>query len=298
MTKYLAVLLFLLLPCSAVPAEDPAALRASFLARLNQVRSEAGLPPLRLDETLERVAQRSAEQIRDNNAEPPGPESIRQIRLDLAKAGYEAHGWSHSFAGGPGDAGAIVAWWKEWNADSFQKVSDPDYQDLGIGITDLAGTPLYTFLLAWRESAYFARLTDPLLDLDRVREAMLAEVNRQRAAEGAPPLALDPRLSGAAQRHAEDMLGRAYYDHESPEGLRPKDRVLASGYPARIVAENIARGPTSVEEVMSAWMQSRAHRGNLLNPALTEIGVGCAVGESATGATVLWVQDFGRPRSF
>ena len=47
---------------------------------------------------------------------------------------------------------------------------------------------------------------------------------------------------------------------------------------------------------MSAWMQSRGHRGNLLNAELMDIGIGCAVGRSATGATVLWVQDFGRPR--
>jgi len=30
---------------------------------------------------------------------------------------------------------------------------------------------------------------------------------------------------------------------------------------------------------------------------LTEIGVGCAVGRGSTGYTVLWVQDFGRPRA-
>ena len=166
-----------------------------------------------------------------------------------------------------------------------------------MGISELDGTPLYTFLLAWRESEYFARQTAPLLDLERMRADMLAEVNEQRKAAGAPPLALDSHLNEVAQKHAEDMLSRSYYDHQSPEGLLPRDRVLGSGYPAALVAENIARGPTSVDEVMSAWLQSRGHRANLLNRGLTEIGVGCAVGRNATGYTVLWVQDFGHPRS-
>jgi uncharacterized protein YkwD len=270
--------------------------RESFLARLNQERAAAGLPPLRLAEPLNRVAQQSAEEIRDRNAEPPGVESLQEIRRQLARAGYEAHGWSHSFAAGPGEAAAIVSWWKSWNEASFQAVTEPDYQDLGIGITGFGGTALYTFLLGWRESEHFARQTAALADLEQVRAAMLAQVNAQRTAAGAAPLVLDPRLSEVAQQHAEDMLARSYYDHESPEGLQPRDRVLRAGYPARMVAENIARGPTSVEEVLSAWMQSRGHRGNLLHSAFTELGVGCAVGRNAVGYTVLWVQEFGRPR--
>ena len=289
--------LALLLARPAVSSEDPTVLRESFLARLNQERAAAGLPALRLVDTLSQVAQRNAETIRDRQGEPPGVDAMVQIRRDLARAGYEAHGWSHSFAAGPGDAGAIVSWWKSWNEASFQPVVDPDYEDLGIGITELDGAPLYTFLLAWRESEYFARQTAPLMDPEQVRAAMLAEINAQREAAGAPPLALDPHLNDVAQKHAEDMLSRSYYDHQSPEGLLPRDRVLQAGYPAALVAENIARGPTSVEEAMSAWMQSRGHRANLLNRGLTEIGVGCAVGRNATGYTVLWVQDFGRPRS-
>ena len=150
---------FALLPLLLLLAlqEDPYFQRQSFLAQLNQERSAAGLAPLRLVESLNQVAQRSAEEIRDRNAEPPGPEAMKEIRRQLGRAGYQAHGWSHSFVGGPGDAGVIVDWWKGSDQASFQSVTDADYQDLGIGITDFQGTPLYTFLLAWRESEFFAR---------------------------------------------------------------------------------------------------------------------------------------------
>jgi len=90
------------------------------------------------------------------------------------------------------------------------------------------------------------------------------------------------------------MLTRSFYDHRNLEGLQPRQRVVQAGYRPFLVAENIARGHTTVEEAMDAWMQSRGHRGNLLNAAFTEMGVGCAVGTNAAGSTVLWVQDFGR----
>ena len=284
----LPLLLFLALQ------EDPAFQRQSFLAQLNQERSASGLAPLRLVEALNQVAQHSAEEIRDHSAEPPGPETMKEIRRQLGRAGYQAHGWSHSFVGGPGDAAVIVDWWKGSDQASFQSVTDANYQDLGIGITDFQGTPLYTFLLAWRESEFFARQTAPLRDLEQVRAEVLATVNARREAVGAAPLVLDPRLNDAAQKHAEDMLARSYYDHRSLEGLLPRDRVVEAGYRPSLVAENIARGHTTVEEAMDAWMQSRGHRGNLLNAAFTEMGVGCAVGTNAAGYTVLWVQDFGR----
>jgi uncharacterized protein YkwD len=292
---------FALLPLLLLLAlqEDPYFQRQSFLAQLNQERSVAGLPPLRLVESLTQVAQRSAEEIRDRNArniEPPGPEAMKEIRRQLGRAGYQAHGWSHSFVGGPGDARVIVDWWKASDQASFQSVMDADYQDLGVGITNYQGTTLYTFLLAWRESEFFARQTAALTDLEQVRAEMLATVNARREVVGAAPLVLDPRLNDAAQKHAEDMLTRSYYNHRSPEGLQPRDRVVQAGYRPFLVAENIARGHTTVEEAMDAWMQSRGHRGNLLNPAFTEMGVGCAVGTNAAGSTVLWVQDFGRGR--
>ena len=288
MKLYLVLPFLLLLAVSDV--------RQELLDHLNRERAAAGLGPLVLDDALSEVAQRSALEIRDRNAEPPRPEDIREIRLRVTRAGYGAHGWSHSFVGTPGDAASVVAWWKEQNEATFRH---PDYREVGIGVTGLGpplNTPLYTFLLAWRESEYFARETAPLLDLERVRADMLAEVNARRAETGAPPLTLDSRLGEAAQKHAEDMLRRSYYDHESLEGLRPRDRVAQAGYQAGLVAENIARGPASVEDAMSAWMQSRGHRSNLLNPAFREMGVGCAVGRSTVGDTVVWVQDFGRPR--
>jgi uncharacterized protein YkwD len=275
---------------------SPESLRGELLARLNEERTAAGVEPLRRTEALDQVAQENAEEVRAGEGTVPYDEkSIPRIQRRLRQAGYEAHGWHQAFAAGPDEPAALIAWLREKHPETFRSLLDADSRELGIGISEIRGTPLYTFFLAWRESESFARQTAGLADPERVRSEVLARANAERAASGLPPLVLDPRLNAAAQRHAEDMLLRSYYSHFSPDGAGPAERVRQSGYSARLVAENIARGPVSVTEAMDNWMASREHRRNLLHPGLTHLGVGVAFGRNSVGNTVLWVQNFGRP---
>jgi len=275
---------------------SPAMIRQELLDRFNQERMAAGVAPLRLVDSLSQVAQENAEEIRQaGGAVNYDERAIPRIQGRLRRAGYEAHGWHQAFAAGPDDPPALLSWIKEQYPDTFRSLMEADFQEVGIGISEIKGTPLYTFFLAWRESESFARQTAALGDLERARADMLARANAERAAAGRPPLALDPRLNEAAQEHAEDMLLHSYYNHKSPEGSRPADRVLKAGYTAQIVGENIARGPFTVDEVMNNWLQSQDHRRNLLNPAYRNLGVGIAVGRNSVGYTVLWVQDFASP---
>ncbi len=277
------------------PPPTPDEVRHQLLELVNEERAAAGAPPLHLREPLNRVAQQNAEEARDNEGAMYDEKSIPRIQGRLRQAGYESHGWHQAFAAGKENPDALLAWIKKENPDSFKLLVDPTYHELGIGISDLKGTPLYDFFLAWRESESFARQTASLNDLAQARADMLARVNAERAREGRPPLKLDPRLNEAAQKHAEDMLLHSYYSHFSPEKTSPIERVRKAGYAPHIVAENIARGPFTVNEVMDNWMLSREHRGNLLHPAFRDLGVGIAVGRNSVGLTVLWVQDFGAP---
>ncbi|HEX9940440.1 MAG TPA: CAP domain-containing protein [Thermoanaerobaculia bacterium] len=296
----LAVIFLLVSTVQALPVIEgppsPETIREELLARFNQERTAAGALPLKLAEPLNQVAQENAEEVRVNEGVAVYDErSIPKISRRLRKAGYEAHGWHQAFAAGPDEPAALVAWIREQYPETFRSLMDPDFQELGIGISEIRGTPLYDFFLAWRESESFARQTASLVDLALARADMLARANAERTAAGLPPLALDPRLNEAAQRHAEDMLLRSYYNHSSPEGNGPSDRVRKSGYTAQLVGENIARGPVTVNEAMDNWLASREHRRNLLNPGFRDLGVGIAVGRNSVGYTVLWVQDFGRP---
>ncbi|HEY0557555.1 MAG TPA: CAP domain-containing protein [Thermoanaerobaculia bacterium] len=291
-SSFLALLLVTL---AQIPP-SPEVIRHEILAAINDERAAAGVAPLRLRPALDRVAQQNAEEARDREGAPYDELSIPRIQGRLHSAGYEAHGWHQAFVAGKEGPAALVAWTKKENADAFKSLVNPDYQELGIGISEIRGTPLYDFFLAWRESESFARQTAALGDLARARAAMLARVNAERAKAGRPPLRLDPRLSAAAQAHAEDMMVHSYYNHASPEGKTPLDRVRKTGYAPHIVAENIARGPFTVDEVMDDWMLSREHRANLLHPAFRDFGAGIVVGRNAAvGFTVIWVQDFAAP---
>lgn len=288
--------LALLLVALAQLPPSPEVVHREILAAINDERAAAGAAPLRLRPALDRVAQQNAEEARDHEGAPYDEQSIPRIQGRLRAAGYEAHGWHQAFAAGKEGPAALVAWIKKDNADAFKSLVNPDYQELGIGISEIRGTPLYDFFLAWRESESFARQTAALGDLARARAAMLARVNAERARAGRPPLRLDPRLSAAAQAHAEDMMVHSYYNHASPEGKTPLDRVRKTGYAPHIVAENIARGPFTVDEVMDDWMLSHEHRANLLHPPLRDFGAGIVVGRNAAVRfTVIWMQDFAAP---
>jgi uncharacterized protein YkwD len=110
--------------------------------------------------------------------------------------------------------------------------------------------------------------------------------NQQRAAAGCGALRTDPELTAAAQKHSEDMSARDYFDHDTPDGRTPWDRIEAQGY-AQPSAENIAMGYPTPEAVMAGWMDSPGHKANILNCDSKAIGVGY----DATGD--YWTQDFG-----
>ena len=91
-------------------------------------------------------------------------------------------------------------------------------------------------------------------------------------------------LTALAQDFSEDMAARDYMAHDNPDGEGPGDRARRHGY-SSWGAENVAKGQSSAEQVMEAWMNSPGHRANILNCDLTAIGVG--------EASNAWTQKFG-----
>jgi hypothetical protein len=105
----------------------------------------------------------------------------------------------------------------------------------------------------------------------------------------------------AARAHALDMLERGYFDHVTPRGLDPSDRVaLLHRWLVGGVGENLAEhrglstkqlegqvGPLAVE-IMDGLIQSSAHRENILNPKYTPL----AIAAVAKGEGLVVVQLF------
>jgi uncharacterized protein YkwD len=111
----------------------------------------------------------------------------------------------------------------------------------------------------------------------------------ERSFPPAPPMTLSAALEGVALGHAADMAGNNYFAHENLAGQSPADRVRAVGYPERLVGENIAYGPASVEETVQGWLDSPGHCENIMDPRFAEMGLGYAAGQAARRG-LYWVQ--------
>ncbi len=120
--------------------------------------------------------------------------------------------------------------------------------------------------------------------------------NQRRAEAGLSPLSVNDELTQAAQAKGGDMVSKNYWAHVSPDGKTPWFFITSSGYKYSTAGENLARDFSDAPSVVSAWMASKSHRENLLDPNFTEIGV--AVLDSNIGGIngVLVVQEFGRPQ--
>lgn len=279
------------------PAGDASTLRQDLLLRLNRERTRAGLLPLRLIPALNQAAQIHAEEVGVRASDRPEPGGTDAMQRRLGDVGYTAYTWSESLIvslDGPDDV--VGRWRAERRRDPGGMTSA--FQDVGIGIANYRGAPLYVLLFGWHRGDYFARQTAGLRDLERLRAEMLARVNAVRRSAGLRPLQANAELDRAAQGHARDLLMRGYYQHQSPEGAMPGDRALAAGYPTGFVGENLHENRYSVEQTLDDWLHSSGHRRNLLDPYSTDLGLGLALGEGygldPSAYRVVWVQELGR----
>ena len=135
-----------------------------------------------------------------------------------------------------------------------------------------------------------AAASDPAL----ARVVELTNAERRRA--GAPPLVVDDRLDLAARRYAAALAGGACFAHDCGPVPELTDRVGATGYAWARLGENLAAGQRTAEAVVAAWLASPGHRATLLDPALTELGLGRADGGPAgDGVSWVWVQVLAAP---
>ena len=131
---------------------------------------------------------------------------------------------------------------------------------------------------------------------------MVEGTNAFRKSEKLDAVSVNAELETAAQEFARYMAKSGKYGHTA-DGRQPAGRAAAQGYEYCIVSENLAyqfrsRGYPSAavlaEELVEGWKNSPEHRENMVDPAVTQTGVGLARDESGR---YFAVQMFGRPKS-
>jgi uncharacterized protein YkwD len=99
-------------------------------------------------------------------------------------------------------------------------------------------------------------------------------LNAERKRQGKGQLRIDPRAVAVARAHSKDMCKRGYFEHRSPEGAAPWDRLRAGKVRFSAAGENIAVGYTTAAGVHRGWMNSPGHRNNRMNGSYTRTGLG------------------------
>lgn len=126
----------------------------------------------------------------------------------------------------------------------------------------------------------------------------LTRTNAYRSQVHCPPLHENAQLEHAALLHSQDMARHGYFDHNSPTGMTPWDRIHAAGYQFSAAAENIAAGYPTPEAVIDAFFNETppndGHRRNLLNCTLQDVGMGYFY-QSGSPYGAYWTQDLASP---
>lgn len=177
-----------------------------------------------------------------------------------------------------------------------------------------------------RHTAVDAPVESRTFNAALLEQGIFDAVNRVRVRHGLRPLAPDQGLARAARAHSADMGARGFFSHDTPRSFMRKvsfgDRLRTQGVQIPSLAENIAMLPLvrsrrvttqydeqghrvrQVEENRSSyselakwavqqWMDSPGHRKNILNPHLTRMGMGAALGVRKGEEYVYLTQDFG-----
>ena len=101
---------------------------------------------------------------------------------------------------------------------------------------------------------------------------IISLINQARASANLPTLTINSQLTAAAQGHSVDMACNNFLGHTGSDGSYLTERIRRTGYPGG--SEIIAIG--TPQNAMDQWRADPDHWDFVLNPGISEIGVGYA----------------------
>ena len=135
------------------------------------------------------------------------------------------------------------------------------------------------------DSAPQPEVTSSAGDADAMKQDIVDRTNALRKENGVAALCVNDKLMQAAQVRADEMAAHTVYSHTRPNGEK-FNTVTDCPY----MAENIHRiaewtlsEQTLAEQAVADWTTSATHNKNMLNPKLSEIGIGLARGVNDNG---------------
>lgn len=189
---------------------------------------------------------------------------------------------SETFAGTCFDCGTIRSKGMPRNLDLNQPYStiNEDFETEGAFQTIAGGDVVLLNVPATNSMPDRRQMTQSTAQCQNgqgTHKQMCETFNAFRRVNRLPELTMDSRLNQIAQAYAEKMAATGRFDHVDEQG-GPDARVSRAGVAWRGVAENIAQGQVSIEEVFTDWYKSPGHKQNMVSPNFNKHGFGYAKG--------------------
>lgn len=121
----------------------------------------------------------------------------------------------------------------------------------------------------------------PAAALSRKEKQLARMINRERHEHGINRMAKNGRLSRFAQQNSNQMASRNQLGHFTDLNQ------VAQEVHCRGVQENVGDAQT-VRQVFQEWMDSSAHRSQMLNPSNDKMGVGIKPDNGTLWATAIF----------
>jgi len=131
---------------------------------------------------------------------------------------------------------------------------------------------IFTFLVFFSLQAH-SQTIEQISSEAKLQQSVLDFVNRYRKTKGLRPLTMMPLITAEALKHSKNMAdGRVTFGHDGFDGRA--DRLMRQIELSNAIAENVAYGKFSAQEVVNRWIQSPGHRKNIEGKfTLTGVGI-------------------------
>jgi uncharacterized protein YkwD len=153
----------------------------------------------------------------------------------------------------------------------------------------LANFPVYCGMAPPTTFTLGAATGSSTADPAEAERQVLELLDRDRKEHGLPALVRDGRLAAIARRYSREMAEAGEVAHFSSRTGSVIDRVRVAGVAPMptMIAENVGSAASAVD-AEHAFMGSPGHRDNILNRAVTHVGIGVAAGREEGGTVPLF----------
>lgn len=254
---------------------DQDAFEKEVIRLTNIERKKHGLQPLKEDKKVAEVARKKSQDMVTKQYFAHDSPTYGSPFDMLKQFGVQYYSAGENIARGQTTPEEVVRAWMD--SDGHRKnILHPEYTHIGVGFI---GQGYY-----WTQQ--FIKRVDPNISQKSFEQRVVELTNQERKKHGLSPLVVNSKLTESAKAKSQDMAEHDYFNHSSPTYGSPFDMMDKFGISYQTAGENIAKGQSTPESVVQAWMDSEGHKANILNPKFTHIGVGFEKNE------IIWTQQF------